>query len=499
MAEQVRFRFLEKIICKIESLRISPVVLALYLTFLISLREILEQHFFEKSYSRYQFMHHFFFFTFVFMAGILIIRFFSRGQVIQTTLIVTSGFFLIMFPPLIDSLIFTRRVPYEYILPREFLKNFITLFLFTPKAGIGTIFEIYGMLGLASLYIWIRTRSLGRSFLAGFFLYFLGACSATPRLFAPFPSITNILFRQSRHIIYFMLYFFLNLLVGLRLLYKINKALPVAILKELASPRSLHFVFMVGAGTFFNKSLHFFSFPDCLYVLLSMILLLILWLGTVLINNVFDLDIDRISNPARPLVEGKVCPVTYLHLSFVLFLLSFLISLLLGVLPFLLTLIIILSALAYSVPPVRLRNKLYSTSLIGWGSCLAFFIGSFNRTPIAYLSLDRKILATAAVLFAALSLGPLVKDLKDFQGDLRHGVRNFFTVYGSEKGKKIVTVLLALSLVLPLALFHNLMDIIFFSLLSLLVSLLFYYKEKLYISYVGYGSVFAYCIFRFLS
>ena len=499
MAESALIRFSKKIIRKIESLRISPVVLALYLTFLISLREILEQLFFEKSYSRYQFMHHFFFFTFVFMAGILIIRFFSRGQVIQTTLIAASGFFLILLPPLIDRLIFIRRVPYEYILPREFLKNFLTLFLFTPKAGKGIIFEICGMLGLASFYVWIKTRSLGRSFLAGFFLYFLGAFSATPRLFAPFPSITNILFRQSRHIIYFMLYFFLSLLVGLRLLSKINKALPVAILKELASPRSLHFVFMVGVGTFFNKSLHFFSFPDCLYVLLSVILLLILWLGTVLINNVYDLDIDRISNPARPLVEGKVRPVTYLHLSFILFLLSFLISLLLGIFLSFLTLIIILSALAYSVPPIRLRDRLLSTSFIGWGSCLAFFIGSLNRTPIADLSFDRKLLTVAAVIFTALSLGPLVKDLKDFQGDLRYGVKNFFTVYGLEKGKKIIVVFLALSLVTPLALFHNLMDIIFFSLLSIIISLLFYHKETLYISYAGYGSAFAYCIFRFLN
>jgi 4-hydroxybenzoate polyprenyltransferase len=499
MSKDTLFQVSGKIIQKIEALEIPPLVLALYFTSLISLREVFEQVFFERSHSRYQFMHHFFFACFVLLAGILIISFLSRTAIARTTLIVASGFSLFVLPPLVDRWIFLRRVPYDYILPKEFLKNILTFFLFTPKAGIGTIIEIYSMLLLASFYVWTKTRSWRRTVLTGISLYVLVSLAATPRLFFRLPRLTDARFWQSRHIVYIMIYFSLALIASVCFLCRINRALPKAVLRELLSPRTLHFVFMVGAGTYFNRFLHFFSFPDFLYILLSMILLVILWLGTVLINNVYDLEIDKISNPRRPLPGGQISPSFYLGLSPVLFLVSLLISSLLGFVPFLLTLVIILSSLGYSVPPLRLRNNLWGTLFIGWGSCLAFFIGYFNRVLIRDISIDKNIVILAGIIFAALSLGPLTKDLKDYQGDNGNGVKSFFTVYGLQKGKKIVSILLGLSLSLPLILFHRPADVIFLSLVSAIVALLFYRRGKLYISYAGYGSTLAYCLFRLVA
>jgi 4-hydroxybenzoate polyprenyltransferase len=338
-----------------------------------------------------------------------------------------------------------------------------------------------------------------RALLTGLALYLLVGLSVTPRLYLPIPSMTNLLIWQYRHIIYFSFYFGLSIILGIFFLYRINKALPKALLKELSSFRTLHFILMVTVGIYLKKTLSLLSFPDFLYILAGIFLIVIVWLSTLLINSVYDLPIDRISNPNRPLVKGDISPSLYLNLSFVLSVLALSVSFALGIMPFLLTLISLLSSLAYSMPPLRLRKRLFSTLFIGWGSSLAFLIGYFSHSFISDISISSDALFLALLIFIAFSVGPLTKDIKDYEGDLKHGVKTFFTVYGMEKGTKIVAVLLGISLLVPLLLFHKIMDIIIFVSLSVLISLSFYLRGKLAISYSGYGIVFSYCALRMLG
>lgn len=492
------FLFSKKIISHVENFKINPLVLALYFFFLISLREVFEQLFFEKYYSIYQFMHHFVFDLLVLMAGILIISIIGKIDITKTTLIVSSAFFLIALPPLVDRFIFLRHTPYEYILPKEFLKNMITFFLFTPKAGRGILFEIASILVLASFYVLIKSHSPLRAILTGISLYLLVGLSATPRLVLPIPNMTNLFIFQSRHIIYFSFYFSLSLILGVFFLYRVNKAIPKALLRELSSFRTLHFILMVCAGLYYRKALNFLGFPDFLYASISIVLIVMLWLSTVLINNVYDLPIDKISNPERPLVKELINPSVYLNLGIILSIIALSVSAILGGLPFALTLTLIFSSLAYSIPPLRFRNKIFSTLFIGWGSSLAFFIGYFTRTRILEISITTDALLLALLIFISFSLGPTAKDLKDYQGDLKNGVKTFFTIYGLERGRQIVSIFLCLSLLTPLLLFHKIMDIIFFFLVSVLISLLFCLQGKLIISYLGYGIVFCYCLLRMI-
>lgn len=489
----------EKIINRIENFKINAFALIVYLSFLISLRELLEQLFFEKSYSIYQYLHHFFFYFLVLMAGILVISLIGKINIIKTTLIVSSGFIFITLPPMIDHFISLRSSPYEYILPREFVKNIATFFLFTPKAGLGISFEIASILVLASFYVLVKSRSIFRALLTGLTLYLFVGLSVTPRLYLPIPNMTKLSIWQYRHVIYSSFYFALSIILGLFFLYRINKAFPKALLKELNSFRTLHFILMVNIGVYFNKTLSLMEYPDFLYILLTNILIVFLWLSTLLINNVYDLPIDKVSNPNRPLVKGEVSPSAYLSLSFVLSIIGLLVSIILGIIPFVLTLIILLSSLAYSMPPLRLRKKLLSNLFIGWGSSLAFFIGYFTKTKISEISINSDTLFLAFLIFITFSFGPLTKDLKDYHGDLQYGVKTFFTIYGIHKGKRIVSILFGFSLLVPLLLFHKIIDVIFLVLASVLISILFYFQEKLVISYLGYGIVFSYCALRALS
>ena len=53
------------------------------------------------------------------------------------------------------------------------------------------------------------------------------------------------------------------------------------------------------------------------------------------------------------------------------------------------------------------------------------------------------------ILFVVTTIGTNVKDLKDYEGDKRAGVKTLFTVFGKENGKKISSLLLFFSLLSP--------------------------------------------------
>lgn len=486
----------KKIIDKIENLEVFPPLVALYFSFLISLRDLFEQLFFEKSFSIFQFNHHFFFYVLMLLVGILVISSIGKIAVAKTTLIVAAGFIVMVCPPLVDHFIFFRNHPYDYVLPREFLKNFRTFFLFTPRAGIGIFLEIIAILVLAGLYVFIKSKSLIRAISTSLVLYLLVGLSVSPRLFLPLPDTTKPLFWESRHILYFSYDLGLCLLAAIIFIWRINPALPKAIFREICSFRTLNFMVMVCAGIFVRKILHFFVFPDFLYALISLVLMGILWTVTVLINNVYDLPIDQVTNVRRPLVQGQVSASSYLSLSLILAIVAFYISLVMGILCTFITCLSLLSAAAYSMPPLRLRKRLLSNLFIGWGSFLAFFLGYFIWTNVTDIVVTGDAIRLSLVIFLALSLGSFAKDLKDYQGDLRYGVRTFVTLYGMAKGKKIIVFFQFLSLLTPIIYFWKLRDMIFFIILSSVVSLVFYFREKLAISYLGYLLAFAYCVLR---
>jgi chlorophyll synthase len=185
-------------------------------------------------------------------------------------------------------------------------------------------------------------------------------------------------------------------------------------------------------------------------------------------------------------------------LSFIFGLLALLLAVSLSAAAVGLTVLALASSWAYSAPPLRLRRRLFSTVFIGWGSVTAFFIGYFGRTPLGQLSLDRRTLLLATVIFFALSLGALVKDLKDYEGDRRAGVRNFFTVFGIAKGTRIVSLMLGMSLLTPLLLFHEVRDVIIFGCLAVLSSWLFYRRGKGELSQLGYGAAVLYVFLRLI-
>jgi 4-hydroxybenzoate polyprenyltransferase len=164
------------------------------------------------------------------------------------------------------------------------------------------------------------------------------------------------------------------------------------------------------------------------------------------------------------------------------------------------------------VKPIRLRDTAFSTLIIGAGSTIAFFIGYVTPAyiqemhgPLAgeimytYPTFTMQALIIGLIIFVALSIGPLAKDYKDFEGDKKAGVKNLFTIYGLEKGIKIVSILLPLTFFILVLLFNSLVDIVIFIPLGLIAGFLFYrYKKTEYI-FAIYFPVIIYCLLRWFQ
>ena len=459
---QSRNLSLETLFTKIESLPVSASGLALFFAFVLALRETFEQVLLEPSLSVMRFEHHFFFFLATLLAGILGISRIGKINLARTTRVVASGYILLVLPPLIDHFLFGRTRPYDYVLPGEFLRHVFGFFHSTPKAGPGIILEILTIAIFAGIYVFVRSRSLARALLTGLFLYFLAALAATPRLFLPLPSPADPAFRASRHLLYFCYFLVLAAAIGVIFLRAVHRPLPGAVSREVASFRTLHFMVMAGAGLYVRGRFRLLAYPDVLIILLTFVLMGLIWTVTVLINDVYDLPIDRLTNPRRPLARGEVRSSQYLHLAFTLAIVAATVSLALGPIAALITIVALSSAALYSAPPVRLRTRLFSNVFIAWGSLLAFYLGYFARQGLSSTTVDASAARLSIVIFLALLLGSFTKDLKDYEGDLSCGIRTIFTVFGPARGQRAASVLLGLSLLTPLLIFHRPADILFF-------------------------------------
>lgn len=173
------------------------------------------------------------------------------------------------------------------------------------------------------------------------------------------------------------------------------------------------------------------------------------WMYAVHINDLNDINIDKVSNPNRPLVKNYISVEIFREVGFVWLALSLAGSYIVGYYPFLMNLIFTSAYYVYSAPPLRLKRVPILSSFLISLACLATILAGFF-----FVSPD-KILATFPTIYAVgiivvFTLGLNIRDLKDIEGDRAAGIQTIPVLFG-EYGKQVVGALLALSfLLLPM-------------------------------------------------
>jgi 4-hydroxybenzoate polyprenyltransferase len=158
-----------------------------------------------------------------------------------------------------------------------------------------------------------------------------------------------------------------------------------------------------------------------------------------IINNFYDVKVDRINRPLKTGLDNFVKQATRLQLYFFLNFLGFVFGFLISWKAALFFAVYIFGIWFYS-------HKLKKHPFIGLISATILTILPFFAVFIYFKNFSSIIFVHAVFLFLVLMIRELIKDLENFKGALVNNYTTFSVFYGELKTKKIATLLLFLTL-----------------------------------------------------
>jgi len=176
-------------------------------------------------------------------------------------------------------------------------------------------------------------------------------------------------------------------------------------------------------------------------IILSILSFIFAWFFAVGINDYYDIEIDRITNPTRPLITRKLVKKDVQIFFIVSGVLSFTIAILCDILNakigmVILTGIYLLLGILYSMPPIRIKSKTpFATIVIGIVTSECILVGGV-LTELNILSLIYSVLLGFIVLFISAA-----KDFKDIEGDKAAGIPTIPVNYGPKKAALIFQII----------------------------------------------------------
>jgi len=486
-------------------------------------RDLLEYYLLDSEFVTtahpwiFSIAHHLSFYVVVFMGLVFLLSAFSGRGVRRSINYVSTFYWIIILPPILDYLAGTRQ-NYAYFSWTDFLN---ALFHFSGAGfHIGQAIEVVVILfALFAYTIWTQRAALFTvkdrvvtvvriALLVIFtfvFMFFMG----TPAAFLPVDPLTFPNFESTRyyqyHLLFFAYYLTAGVVLALALTYLATKGNFRNVVRSMRPPQTLFFGMIVVAGVAIGWQLS--SSVDLVTQILqtpywvnlafagiAIIASLMAWQASTIWNDVSDRESDEPRRSDRLVAAGYIENSILVQVSLILASVSLLCSLLLSWAQGLIIAIILALSFIYSFKPVRFKTHILSPMLIGLGTFFAFIFGYVTpysvvamvdgtQGPIPYLTGDVQMPALTPegfflgfFMFAGLVIGSMVTDIEGYQEDARAGVRTIYTVIGLERGKKVVSLLIFLGSLMPLYLFSSLIDVLVFPLLGLAAALLFWRK-----------------------
>lgn len=193
------------------------------------------------------------------------------------------------------------------------------------------------------------------------------------------------------------------------------------------------------------------------------------------INDYFDIEIDKISHPERPLAKGEIKPSNALKFYFILIIVALIISVFLYMKLFVITILslIILFLYSFQIKKIPLLGNFTIASL----TAIAFLFGGLAVNNI------KAAIVPALFAFMINFIRELVKDMEDIEGDKSKNLITFPIKFGIRKTRFLIialTVLLIGSTLYPFT--NEIYKIEYFVAVMLIVNpLLVYVIKKLFI------------------
>lgn len=223
-----------------------------------------------------------------------------------------------------------------------------------------------------------------------------------------------------------------------------------AVVDNLRPERMFHFGLMVLLGVLLALSSGAViagSVFDAITLGVAVFVVLFACLFAIVMNDLVDEPIDRVSNTERPLVTGKLTKSDMHDLALVFGLFTAVGAGTLGLHAFGWVSVFTASYYIYSVPPLRLKRiPLFSSLLIGVASLAFLLLGFYLVMPVRSLVVFPG--AIGLLLVISMTLITNVRDLKDIEGDAAAGIKTIPTLLGDIRARQMMSIMTAVAYLL---------------------------------------------------
>jgi 4-hydroxybenzoate polyprenyltransferase len=421
------------------------------------------------------------FFLLGYLCLLLFLRLTTQKKTYQLSNLVLWGLWLIVFPPLIDRVIFGEQFFWSFYLfdgPREVLRSLVLFFGDDLRIGItlGTRVEVFLAAIFLGIYLarvkrkktWMIWGSLGVYlvlFLLGVFpsvltwiilgfqkgVFWSIQDHQVAKLFLSPLEVWGVNSWGIKTALHHKMALFYGPLIVLGLAwlqFLANREQFWALLKNLRFPQVIFnsglFFLGMGLGWFYfpeNFEINIFSVLAVINFWLAMVLA---WSFSVVVNDSVDWKIDRISNQERPLVKKIFSSQEWLERGAIFFSLSLFLALIASKVLFLIILAYNLITLSYSDYPFRLKRVPLIAGIISSLASLLFFLaGYFLLSGENYL--ENFPWRIAGFLFVVYALIIPLKDIKDLKGDKKDQVFTVAGILGEQNARILFGALLFLA------------------------------------------------------
>ena len=180
------------------------------------------------------------------------------------------------------------------------------------------------------------------------------------------------------------------------------------------------------------------SFAEALFGFLTAFLLLA---GTMVFNDIQDVQVDRVNSPDRPIPSGKVTIRQAYGLSIIFSALALISSIVLGILTFLTALVALALMVYYNTRGKK--TGLLGNSVVSFNVALPFFFGG-----LAVNSLRPLLFIFFVLAFLANTAREVAKGIADVAGDSSNGVMTIAVTKGPKRAAELAAAFFVVAVLL---------------------------------------------------
>lgn len=154
-------------------------------------------------------------------------------------------------------------------------------------------------------------------------------------------------------------------------------------------------------------------------------------------NQYFDLEIDKLNKPFRPLPSGRISKKKTIIFAFILYFSALILSWLINLQLFFIVLITAIITFFYSAPPVRTKKYPFISNIFIALPRGMFLIVAGWSTAKPIFNIEPWFIG---LIFALYLMGAATtKDFSDIKGDNQFGIKTLPVLYGPEKAAKMIS------------------------------------------------------------